>query len=264
MTRMRNNYVREKLLRGEPSLGAFLGLQSPNVAELFGHHGFEWLLIETEHNGLDAAEVETMVRAIETTEAIPLVRVPSHDHVPIQRALDTGALGIKVPMIRTASEAEAIVKMTRYPPAGTRSWGPMRATGYTAHESDYFERANDNILVTFILETVEGVENLEEICSVQGVDGISIGPADLGAALGYDPLVRTHPDIEGVAQKMVEVGKKTGVAMGISARSKEDLQKRLEQGFLMINYGADYALLAALAGEGVQTFRDSVSDRPHR
>ena len=259
MTRMRNNFVRDKLRRGQPSLGVFLGLQSPNVAELFGHHGYEWLLIETEHNGLDAAEVETMVRAIETTEGIPLVRVPSHDQVPIQRALDTGALGVKVPMIKTASEAQAIVKMTRYPPAGVRSWGPMRATGYTVNEADYFERANENILVTFILETVEGVENLEEICSVPGVDGISIGPADLGAALGYDPLVRTHPDIEAVAQKMVEVGKKTGVAMGISARSKEDMQKRLDQGFLMINYGADYAIMSALAKEGIDTFREFTS-----
>ena len=259
MVRMRNNYVREKLRRGEPSIGAFLGLESPNVAELFGHHGFEWLLIETEHNGLDAAEVETMVRAIETTEAIPLVRVPSHDQVPIQRALDIGALGVKVPMIKTAEEAEAIVSFTRYPPEGVRSWGPMRASGYTANEPDYFERANENILVTLILETVEAVENLEEICSVQGIDAISIGPADLGAALGYDPLVRVHPDIEAVAQKMVEVGKKTGVAMGISARTQADIQRRLDEGFLMINYGADYALLAALAREGVETFRDVTS-----
>ena len=259
MVRMRNNYVREKLRRGEPSIGAFLGLESPNVAELFGHHGFEWLLIETEHNGLDAAEVETMVRAIETTEAIPLVRVPSHDQVPIQRALDIGALGVKVPMIKTAEEAEEIVSFTRYPPEGVRSWGPMRASGYTANEPDYFERANENILVTLILETVEAVENLEEICSVQGIDAISIGPADLGAALGYDPLVRVHPDIEAVAQKMVEVGKKTGVAMGISARTQVDIQRRLDEGFLMINYGADYALLAALAREGVETFRDVTS-----
>jgi 2-keto-3-deoxy-L-rhamnonate aldolase RhmA len=259
LARMRNNYVRDKLRRGEPSIGVFLGLESPNVAELFGHHGFEWLLIETEHNGLDAAEVETMVRAIETTEAIPLVRVPSHDQVPIQRALDISALGVKVPMIKTAEEAQRIVSFTRYPPEGIRSWGPMRASGYTAHEPDYFARANENILVTLILETVEAVENLEEICSVPGIDAISIGPADLGAALGYDPLVRTHPDIEAVGRKMIEVGNRTGVAMGISARTPADNKKRLDEGFLMINYGADYALLAGLAREGIQGFRDATS-----
>ena len=259
MARMRNNYVRDKLRRGEPSIGVFLGLESPNVAELFGHHGFEWLLIETEHNGLDAAEVETMVRAIETTEAVPLVRVPSHAQVPIQRALDIGALGVKVPMIKTAEEAQRIVSFTRYPPEGIRSWGPMRASGYTAHEPDYFARANENILVTLILETVEAVENLEEICSVPGIDAISIGPADLGAALGYDPLVRTHPDIEAVGRKMIEVGNRTGVAMGISARTPAGIQKRLDEGFLMINYGADYALLAGLAREGIQAFMDATS-----
>ena len=256
---MRRNFVREKLLRGEPSIGAFLGLESPSVAELFGNFGYEWLLVETEHNGLDAAEVEAMVRAIDTTAAISLVRVPSHDHVPIQRSLDLGALGIMVPMIRTVDEAAAIVRFTRYPPDGTRSWGPLRASGYTAYEADYYERANTNILVTFILETIEGVENLEEICKVPGVDAISLGPADLGASMGLDPLVRTHPDIEDVALKMAEVGKRTGVAMGISTRTTEAIQQRLDQGFLMINYGADYALLASAARDGMAAFNDATS-----
>ena len=164
-----------------------------------------------------------------------------------------------VPMIRTVDEAAAIVRFTRYPPVGTRSWGPLRASGYTAYEADYYARANTNILVTFILETIEGVENLEEICKVPGVDAISLGPADLGASMGLDPLVRTHPDIEDVVLKMAEVGKRTGVAMGISARTTDAIQQRLDQGFLMINYGADYALLASAARDGMAAFNDAMS-----
>ena len=127
---MQTNVVLEKIRRGEATLGCFVGLGSPNVVELLGHAGLDWLVLETEHNGLDAAEVEHLLRAASTTEAVPIVRVPSAEAVYIQRALDTGALGIMVPLVRSVAEVEAIVRATRYPPQGARSFGPLRA----AHE----------------------------------------------------------------------------------------------------------------------------------
>jgi len=110
---MRDNWVRNKLRAGEPTLGCFLGLGSPNVAELLAHAGFDWLVVETEHNGLDSAEIQHMLMAMNGTNTIPLVRVPSANPVFIQRALDIGAMGIVVPMVRTADEARAIVAATR-------------------------------------------------------------------------------------------------------------------------------------------------------
>src|SRR5258707_9733105 len=110
---MRKNWVREKMRAGQPTLGCFLGLGSPNVAELLAHAGFDWLVIETEHNGLDSAEIEHILMAINGTETIPIVRVPSANPVYIQRALDVGALGVLVPLVRTAAEARAIVAATR-------------------------------------------------------------------------------------------------------------------------------------------------------
>ncbi|MCC7452483.1 MAG: 2-dehydro-3-deoxyglucarate aldolase, partial [Anaerolineae bacterium] len=109
---MRNNHVREKLRTGKPSMGCFLGLGSPNVAELLAHAGFDWLIVETEHNGLDSAEIQHMLMAVSGTNTIPLVRIPSSNYVFIQRALDMGALGIVVPMVKTADEARAIVAAT--------------------------------------------------------------------------------------------------------------------------------------------------------
>src|SRR5436190_12615175 len=139
---MRANWVREKLGAGQPTIGLFLGLGSPNVAELLSHAGFDWLVIETEHNGLDSAEVEHLLMAMNGADVIPIVRVPSANPVYIQRALDMGALGIMVPMVKSAQEALAIVAATRYPPAGSRSFGPLRASHYSFDNADYLAHAN--------------------------------------------------------------------------------------------------------------------------
>ena len=124
MTALKTNPVRENLQAGGTSLGCFLGLESSSVAEMLGHAGFEWLMIEAEHNALDMAQVQDMIRAVNTTPAVPLVRIPSADRVFIQRVLDVGAMGIMVPMIRSLEEVRQVVQATRYPPeADARSAG---------------------------------------------------------------------------------------------------------------------------------------------
>ena len=256
---MKTNQVCEKLRAGQPSLGCFIGLGSPNAAELLSHAGFEWLVIETEHSALDSAEIEHMLMAINGTEAIPIVRVPSADPVYIQRALDFGAMGIVVPMVRTVEEAQAVVRATRYPPGGTRGYNPLRAAHYSFDSKDYFYRANDNLLVTLILETKEAVRNLEAIASVPGVDVLFLGPFDLCLSLGLDPMKQPHPQIEAVIEQMLSVAKKTGVGTGIHAFSPDQLQQRQTQGFTMISYSADYVMLAEAAKIGVAAFRR----RPH-
>jgi 2-dehydro-3-deoxyglucarate aldolase len=117
---VKTNWVREKLSAGQLTIGCFMGLGSPNVAELPANAGFDLLIIETEHNGLDSAEVQHMLMAVGGTETVPLVRIPSSHPVFIQRALDMGAIGIVVPLVKTAAEAQAIVRATRLPPQGSR------------------------------------------------------------------------------------------------------------------------------------------------
>ena len=104
------NKMLRKLRAGQVCMGCFLGLESPNVAELLGHAGFDWLMIEAEHNGIDMAQIQHMIRAINTTDAVPLVRLPSAESVWIQRTLDVGAMGIMVPLIRTADDAQRVVE----------------------------------------------------------------------------------------------------------------------------------------------------------
>ncbi|MCE7988649.1 MAG: hypothetical protein DYG89_46430 [Caldilinea sp. CFX5] len=253
---MRTNWVRQKLLAQEPTLGCFLGLGSPNVAELLAHAGFDWLVIETEHNGLDAAEVQQMLMALNGTETIPLVRIPSANPVFIQRALDMGALGIVVPLVKSAEEAAAIVRATRYPPHGTRSFGALRASQYTLDNEDYFQRANDNILVVLILETREAVENLEAIAAVPGVDALYFGPFDLCLSLGLNPFQQPHEEVEALYRRAIAISQRQTIAIGMGVSTSAQLHQRRAEGYTMLGYGTDYHLLVAAARAGVTAFKE--------
>jgi len=165
-------------------------------------------------------------------------------------------MGVLVPMTRTAEQARAIVSATRYPPDGTRGFGPLRASKYTIDYPDYLDKANDNMLVALILETSEAIDNLEEIMSVPGVDAMYIGMYDLSLNLGLNPLDLPLPEIDGVIEKALATSRKTGVALGIGVRSPEDLDHRLNQGFRFIVYGTDYNLLLNAAKTSLQAFRD--------
>ena len=251
---MKDNRVRQLVKAGKPAIGCFLGLGSPNVAELMARAGMDWLVIETEHNGLDSAEIQHMLMAMNGSDTVPIVRVPNRDQVYIQRALDMGAMGILVPGVRTADEARAIVSYTRFPPDGVRSWGPLRASDYTLDNDDYLERAGDNILVSLILETRDAVENLEEICEVPGIDVLTIGPWDLSLELGLDPRQLPLQEIEDISRKALEIGRPRGVEIGVSAGTPEGLRERQRQGFTFIQYGPDYNLFVSAVTAGLEAF----------
>ena len=253
---MQKNQVRRKVLAGEPVLGALLGLGSPSVAELMGHAGYDFLVVETEHSALDLAQVEHMLMALSGTNAVPIVRVPSADPLFIQRALDAGAMGLLVPMVKTAAEAEAIVSATRYPPVGTRGFGPLRASHYTMDYPDYFASANENILIALILETKEALENLEEIASVPGIDAIFCGLFDLCLSLGLNPMDQPLPEIEEAMKEAAAICHECGVPIGVGCGSPDELRTRHGQGFRFHVYGTDFILLGAAARQGVEAFRN--------
>lgn len=253
---MRKNHVREKLRAGDAVIGAFLGLGSPNVAELMACSGYDWLVVETEHNGLDSAQIEHVLMALNGCDCIPIVRVPSADPIFIQKALDVGGMGILAPMVRTAAEARAIVSATRYPPQGRRGFGPLRASRYTFDYPDYFANANDNILVALILETKEALDNLAEIAAVPGIDALVLGLFDLCLSLGLDPMQQPFAEVDRAIEQALAVCQKQGTAIGIGVGSPEELRQRHAQGFTFLTYGTDYMLLGAAARAGIDAFRN--------
>ncbi|MDE0430174.1 MAG: aldolase/citrate lyase family protein [Caldilineaceae bacterium] len=252
---MQVNRVRQAIRSGQNAFGCFMGMGSGTVAELLAHAGCEWLVVEMEHNGIDMAEVEQILMAMNSTDTVPMVRIPSADPVFIQRSLDIGALGIAVPMVKTAAEAEAIVQASRYPPHGRRSFGPLRASNYTIDYGSYFDNANDNILILLILETAEAVENLEEIANVPGIDVLYIGAFDLCLSLGLNPFDMPLPEIDKVIDHARDVAGRCDVALGIGSGSPEELRQRAAQGFTFLGYGPDYQLLLGTLGPGVEAYR---------
>lgn len=252
---MRTNHVREKLKAGQPTVGCFLGMGSPNVAEQMACSGFDFIVIEMEHNGLDMAQVQHMLMAVNGSAAVPIVRVPSSDQVFIQRSLDIGALGIIVPLLRSAEQARQVVRATRYPPEGNRGFGPLRASQYTLDYPDYLTRANRNILVAFLLETREAMESLEEITAVPGVDALYLGLWDLYLNYGVSPLEMPHPAMDRLVDRAIEVCAANGVALGTGSATPEDLVRWRDRGLTFLGYGPDFVLLTNAARAGVEAFR---------
>jgi 2-keto-3-deoxy-L-rhamnonate aldolase RhmA len=253
---MRKNWVREKLLAGQPSLGCQIGLGSLHVTELMALAGYEWLVLETEHNSVGPAQLEMLLMAISGTETIPIVRPLAADPLEIQKGLDLGAMGVFVPMVRTAEEAEMVVRATRYPPAGTRGFGPLRASQYTLDYEGYLDDANENMLVALILETREAVENIEAIMDVPGVDALYFGLFDLCLAMGLNPNHLPFPEIDDIMARVLELGKQKGVAIGSGAATPEGLRATLEAGYTFVTYGPDFQLIKDAVQTGIRTFQE--------
>lgn len=255
MSETLDNQLRERLRRGEPTLGCFVGLGSPSVTELLAHSGFDWLVIEAEHTPLGMTGVEQLLRATNGTSVAPLVRVPVRRPDFVQLALDAGARGVVIPMVRSYEEALALVRMTRYPPEGDRSFGPLRASKYGIDREIYFQTANENVITALIIETREALDELEKIASIPGVDALYLGPMDLSLSLGLDPFAVSQPELEEAVDRVLRVGRNAGVAIGDGAATPEEIYTQLKRGITMIGYGPDYRLLRTAAAAGVAAFR---------
>src|SRR5918995_2956478 len=184
--------IKEKMRRGDPSMGTWLSMAHPSIAEILAMAGYDWVVVETEHTAIDVSEVLRLIIAIEQRGSVPLVRLAWNDPIQAKAVLDSGAAGVLVPMVNTKADAELAVAMTKYPPLGYRGIGLARAQGYGEDFDEYVKRANDDTLLMVIIEHKDAVANIEEILSVPGIDGTFIGPYDLSMSLGI-PGQLDHP-----------------------------------------------------------------------
>jgi 4-hydroxy-2-oxoheptanedioate aldolase len=180
--------LRELFQGGELTVGGWCGIPSAFSAELMGRSGFDWVCIDTQHGLIGYDQTTTMLQAISLTGTPAFVRVPWNQPDHMMKALDAGAQGIVVPMVNNAEDARRAVDYVRYPPVGTRSWGPIRA----ALEVDGYspQVGNDRTILAAMIETPDGVRNMDEIMQVEGVDAIYIGPSDLALGHGLTPTLR--------------------------------------------------------------------------
>ncbi len=235
---MRKNQAKEKIMNGGTAYGVFCNLYSPAVVELLGKIGFDFVLIDAEHGSMGVESCENMVRAAESVGFPAFIRVAMNIRQNILRYLDIGALGVQLPMVNNRAEAEAVVEAVKYPPQGRRGLAAVRAADYGIGTSlqEYTAMANEELLVVVQIETLQAVENLDQILSVEGVDIFFIGPVDLSTSMGHTGQVN-HPEVQEMIEKLAGRIRAAGRAAGTTAYTPEALAKAQERGFQYITHG---------------------------
>jgi 4-hydroxy-2-oxoheptanedioate aldolase len=254
---MRKNTVKEKLRRGEVSYGTWLSLGDLYATRVLARLGFDWLTLDIEHSAIDWSQATTIFAAVADAGCVPLARVPEGSHALIKRVLDAGAWGIVVPMVDTVEQAKLAIAAAYYPPTGNRSvGGGMHSMNFDATAGDYYNQANDNILVVLQTESPRGVENAEAIYSLPGCDAIFIGPNDLRFQMrspdGTFPTAEAH---EAMVQRVIAAGKKVKCPTGIHAMDPQDAIRRAGQGMQFLAVGSDLRMMTQKAQETVEVLK---------
>ena len=223
---MRINTAKQKMLEGKPAIGAGANLGSPLGAEILALSGADYVMVDDQHGIWEPEAVMAAFRSIWIAGAVPMARVGQNDFYAIGAMLDRGALGIVVPMVHTVKDAAAAAFAMRYPPCGGRSMGPF---GCQMYGPDYVDWANDEVFLAVQIESKQGLENVEEIMAVDGIDGCWIGPWDLAASMGTRIGSEAH---EEAMLCILEACKKTGKIPGTYCGDQG--AHRLKQGFLFV------------------------------
>ena len=232
------NTFRQNLIAGKKLIGCWSSLGSHITTEVLGLAGFDWLLLDAEHSPNDVLSLVPQLMALKDSPSAPVVRPQWNDTVQIKRLLDAGFHNFLIPFVQSADEARAAVAATRYPPQGVRGLSVSQRNNKYGTVKDYFKIVNDNIAVMVQIETMAAVNAIDEICAVDGVDGIFIGPGDLSTTMGHigNPL---HPEVQAAMQKVYASAKAHGKPVGILAPVEADARRYLEMGATFVAVGSD-------------------------
>ena len=251
-------------------IGMWVCSGSALVAEICAGSGLDWLLIDTEHspNGLESTL--SLLQAVHGYPIVPLVRAPIGDRIIVKQLLDLGAANLLIPMVDTAEQAREMVAAVRYPPHGVRGVGSALARASRWNRIDgYLAHANETISLFVQIETTDAVANITEIASVDGVDGVFIGPSDLAASMGLLGQ-QDHPDVIAAVERCISTVSALGKPVGVNAFAPATAERYLAAGARFVLVGADVAILARasekLAGAyirpGTPGFVDNAQSRP--
>jgi len=251
---LRDNKVKATLRRGGISVGSWMSLGHESIAEIMAAAGFDWIVIDLEHSVIDIGKVHSLILAIESHGCVPLVRLTGNSPDLVKRVMDAGAYGVIVPMVNSVADAIQAVRSIKYPPSGRRGVGLARAHAYGPGFEDYVKIANDQSILIIQIEHMEGVNNIESILSVEGIDGLIIGPYDLSGSLGL-PGELNHSKVEEAKKRILDTARAKNIAAGIHIvyPSIDDFRRCLKEGYRFIAFGADILFLG-------ESCRASVAD----
>src|ERR1051326_9112415 len=241
---MRPNRIKQMWRDGRYVTLGWLSVSHGFTAEIMARQGFDALCVDLQHGTSEMKDVAPLLQAISQTDTVPVVRVAWNEPAAIMKALDLGAYGIIVPLVNNAREAAMAVAACRYPPVGMRSNGPVRAVHYGG--ADYVANANGEVVVMAMIETKEGLSNLDAICATPGLDAVYIGPADLSFALGLAPR-GDNPDPVHIAtcDKIREAAHEHGIKAVMHCASAEFAAGAVMRGFDMVMLTSDLASMIA-------------------
>jgi 4-hydroxy-2-oxoheptanedioate aldolase len=257
---MIENRFKQALSAAHVQIGLWTSFADPYAIEIVASAGYDWLLIDAEHGPNDLRSVLGQLQAVAAYPVEPVVRLPVGDPVLIKQYLDAGAHSLLIPMVESGHQAQQLVAATRYAPQGIRGVASARASRWGGI-SEYFSCANQSVCLLLQVETTKGLENLDEILSVDGVDGIFIGPSDLAASLGHlgNP---GHPHvvstIEGAISRIVASGKAAGILTADNALA----HRYIELGVTFCAVGIDTLMLAQAARALARKFKNDLPTMP--
>ena len=248
--------VAERLRKCEKISAAWAQLTSNMSAEILAEAGFEVIVPDMEHAPYTLESLVSVLQAIKANDCFAMVRAPWNDAVLIKQILDCGAHGVHVPYVSTAEEAEYAVKCCKYPLQGIRGLASsQRATCYGMKKQEYFAAANRDIIVMTAIETPEGVENIDKIASVDGLDGIFIGPSDLSTSMGhfFNPKA---PEVQEDIHKVECVVKVKGKFLATIAPNIDAAAALYDRGYSLVYFLSDVGAVANAAQAAVKRFKE--------
>jgi 4-hydroxy-2-oxoheptanedioate aldolase len=233
---LKENTVKRALRAGKPQIGTWLTLGSIAGARFLARAGFPWLTVDMEHTHTDIQTASYMFAAIADAGCVPLARIPAGKHEYIKMVLDCGAMGIVAPMVMDAAEAEMIVAAAKYPPRGNRSiGGGMHALNFNATAEEYYQKADDEILVIIQTEHIQAVDIADKIYAVPGIDAVFVGPNDLTYSMrGADGSFPTKEGFEATLTRIREAAQRQKLPCGLHVFSAADAVRRAKEGWQFI------------------------------
>ena len=241
---MKKNNLKKVLKEGKNVFGPFMKFTDPAAVEIMGFAGFDFVIIDAEHGPISMQSAQNMIRAAESVNITPIIRVANNDEALILRALDIGAQGIEIPQINSKSQAIKAVKSVKYSPQGERGvCRYVRAANYSSMDKfKYFKSANNETMIIAHIEGVEGINNLDEILSVPGIDVIFIGPYDLSQSLGIPGEVN-NPLVTEKMKEVVLKCKENKVSVGTFADDIKTAKFWVSLGVQYMSFSVDVGIL---------------------
>lgn len=251
------NDLKMALSEGRARIGLWMALADPYAAELCAGSGFDWLAVDLEHAPNDLRSALATLQALAAYPVHPVVRLPHHDPALIKQVLELGAMNLLAPMVENAGQARELVRATRYPPEGIRGMGSGlgRSSRWTRY-SDYVQAANEQVCLMVQVESIDVVQNIDEIAAVEGVDCVFIGPADLAASMGHRSQPG-HPEVRAAVEAAITAIARTGKAPGVLCTDVPLARHYLSLGAQLVAVGVDTGLLVQATTRLADAFRDT-------